>query len=214
MGGLSRHNIGTENREIVFASGGMVQRLNQGGRCGFWRHCCHEPCRLALQSSVDHTNADDEYSMIVNTFGDAFVREYSKRERLPEWSFLRSAELFSTGHSLGGGLAEEFAYSLPSSEDVPRVKKVFAFDPTPVTGFLSVGKDLRDENKEGLAIDRIYERGEILAIVRSFTNFVHVPPARSPEVRQIRYNLFHTWNVIKGHSIPELACELNEASQE
>jgi hypothetical protein len=64
------------------------------------------------------------------------------------------------------------------------VTQVFAFDPSPVTGFYSVEKDIRDYNKENLKIDRIYERGEILAILRSFTNFVYKPSAINPSIRQ------------------------------
>jgi surfactin synthase thioesterase subunit len=109
--------------------------------------------------------------VIVETFGQAFAEEYIRREQDPQMAFLKSATLFSTGHSLGGGLAHEFAYSLPRA-DIPRVSKVFAFDPSPVTGYYSVGKSLRAENSENLLIDRIYERGEVLAYLRSLTNFV------------------------------------------
>jgi hypothetical protein len=74
-------------------------------------------------------------------------------------------------HSLGGGLAQEFAYSLPvGTFDAPRATKVYAFDPSPATGFLSVKRATRNENKKGLKTDRIYERGEVLAILRSITN--------------------------------------------
>jgi hypothetical protein len=50
---------------------------------------------------------------------------------------------------------------------VPRVTEVYAFAPSPVTGFFSVARELRDSNKRALTIDRIYERGEILALARS-----------------------------------------------
>lgn len=153
----------------------------------------------------------DEYSMVVNVFGPAFVKAYIKHKN-GDMPFLSNAGLYATGHSLGAGLAEEFAYSLPINPEVPRVRKVFAFDPTPVTGFTSIRKAVRDANKQNLNIDRIYERGEILAILRSITNFFHIPPACHPRVRQVRYQLFYTVNVIHGHSIPELACKLYEVS--
>jgi hypothetical protein len=89
-------------------------------------------------------NKQDEYTVIVKTFGHAFVDAYQKRMSGSECKFPEGAELFSTGHSLGGGLAQEFAYSLPQCPDLPRVKKVFAFDPSPVTGFYSVDKSLRE----------------------------------------------------------------------
>jgi hypothetical protein len=156
----------------------------------------------------------DEYTIVVTTFGRDFVTDYLQRSNRPEFSFLREADIFSTGHSLGGGLAQEFAYALPENSSVPRVKKVFAFDPSPVTGFYSIGKKRRDHNTKNLAIDRIYERGEILAILRSLTSFFHAPSAMSPTIRQVRYDLFRTWNPIAGHSIAELACKLCEACNE
>jgi len=150
----------------------------------------------------------DEYTVVVKTFGKAFEDEYIKREMDPKWAFLRHADIFSTGHSLGGGLAQEFAYSLPINATVPRVTQVFAFDPSPVTGFFSVEKALRTANTQNLKIDRIYERGEILAYFRSLTNFFAPPSASHPIIRQVRYNLFHTVNAVAGHSIAELACKL------
>ncbi|HXC43676.1 MAG TPA: hypothetical protein VNY51_09165 [Candidatus Dormibacteraeota bacterium] len=144
----------------------------------------------------------DEYTVIVETFGRAFVEEYVR-----QWAFLKSATLFSTGHSLGGGLAHEFAYSLPRA-DISRVNKVFAFDPSPVTGYYSVEKSLRTENSKDLLIDRIYERGEILAYFRSMTNFVYPPSAKQPQIRQVRYNMFYTHNPFAGHSMAAFAMKL------
>jgi hypothetical protein len=161
----------------------------------------------------------DEYSLVVSEFGPEFAKAFAKQEGMPGWEFLRGATLFSTGHSLGGGLAEEFAYSLPDNyPGVPRVTKVYAFDPSPVTGFASVKRVTRDENKKGLQIDRIYERGEVLAILRSITSTLHEPPAVNPEVRQLRYNLFGNdrfgfTNSIAGHSIQDLAYGLQQVSK-
>jgi Lipase (class 3) len=156
---------------------------------------------------------NDEYSQIVKEFGPAFVKEFLRRRQEPTWAFLSHAAIFSTGHSLGGGLAQQFAYSLPENSEVPRVKKVFAFDPSPVTGFFTVHSATRNNNKKDLAIDRIYERGEILAIIRSFTNFIDPPSATNPTIRQVRYNLFPRVNPISGHSMSELACKLDAASR-
>jgi hypothetical protein len=154
----------------------------------------------------------DEYTDIVQILAPRFVEEFQKREKRAEWSYLGASELFSTGHSLGAGLAQEFAYSLPFAPDVPRVSKVFAFDSSPVTGFYSVDVTTRNRNKMGLQIDRIYERGEILAITRSFMSFIYPVSAENPTIRAVRYNLFHTVNPISGHSITELACKLDWAA--
>jgi hypothetical protein len=153
---------------------------------------------------------NDEYTETVKEFGPAFVRQYLRLKQQPEWAFLKDATIFSTGHSLGGGLAQEFAYSLPTNPEVPRVTKVYAFDPSPVTGFYSLDRKTRCLNSKYLAIDRIYERGEVLAIARSFINFFYPPSAKEPVIRQIRYNLFSR-APISGHSISDLACKLDEA---
>jgi hypothetical protein len=161
----------------------------------------------------------DEYSLVVSEFGPEFAKAFAKQKEMPGWEFLQGASLYSTGHSLGGGLAEEFAYALPNNyPGVPRVSKVYAFDPSPVTGFMSVKRTTREENKKGLKIDRIYERGEVLAILRSLTGTIHKPPAANPEVRQLRYNLFGNdqiglTNSITGHSIQDLAWGLKQASE-
>lgn len=149
----------------------------------------------------------DEYTETVDVFGPAFGEEFVKhiRGQMPK---PESVTLYSTGHSLGGGLAQQFAYSLPLSPNVPRVHRVFAFDPSPVTGYFSVDASVRQHNRTGLLIDRIYERGEILAYVRSITNFFDKPSAKNAEIRQVRYNLFYTVNPFMGHSIDELAAKL------
>jgi pimeloyl-ACP methyl ester carboxylesterase len=155
---------------------------------------------------------NDQYSVVVKTFGDVFVRLYI--ERTASWS-KEDVSIYSTGHSLGGGLAQQFAYALPinhavpPNEGIPRVKKVYAFDPSPVTGFYSVGRRRRTQNCNGLAIDRIYERREILAYLRSIMNFIYPPSAKNPAIRQLRYNLFPTKNPFAGHSISDFAYCLN-----
>jgi hypothetical protein len=154
----------------------------------------------------------DEYTEIVGVFGPAFIQKYSELANMTEWDYLAHATLYSTGHSLGGGLAQQFAYSLPTDNQVPRVTQVYAFDPSPVTGFYSVKPKTRNFNRKTLAIDRIYERGEILAMLRSLTSFISPPSATMPKIRAVRYNLFYSINPLSGHSIKELACKLEAAS--
>jgi hypothetical protein len=156
---------------------------------------------------------NDEYTEIVKIFGPAFVSEFLRRAKGPGGGYLRNATIFSTGHSLGGGLAQQFAYSMPVYDSVPRVRHVYAFDPSPVTGFYSVDRKTRDLNKNGLSIDRIYERGEVLAIVRSLTSFIAPPSAVDPRIRAVRYSLFHPTNPISGHSMFEFARKLQVAAR-
>ena len=146
----------------------------------------------------------DEYTDVVQAFAPAFAPELKRR-----WP--QGVTLFSTGHSLGGGLAQQFAYSVPLGS--MKVTKVYAFDPSPVTGYRSVAKPLRDANKQGLLIDRIYERGEILAILRSLTSLFWRPTRVDAAIRGVRYALFHSWNAVGAHSIPALAAGLDAAAK-
>ena len=156
----------------------------------------------------------DEYGETVAMLGPRLIEEFKARldSGDADWTFLARATLYSTGHSLGGGLAQQFAYALPVDAAIPRVAQVFAFDPSPVTGFFSVDAATRDSNRRSLHIDRIYERGEILAIVRSFTSLLHKPSPSQPVIRGVRYSLFYPANPIAGHSMPALASKLYFAS--
>ena len=145
----------------------------------------------------------------MRTFAPAFIEEYKGR-------FASSSRpaLFSTGHSLGGGLAQQFAYALPNDPAgvVPRVSEVYAFDPSPVTGYFSVARDLRESNSRELSIDRIYERGEILALARSLMSLVEKPSAQQPAIGGTRYSLFYGWNPIADHSMVQLAHKIDRAA--
>jgi hypothetical protein len=152
---------------------------------------------------------DNEYTELVKEFGPAFAKKFVKRKEQPEWSFLQHAAIFATGHSLGGGSTQQFAHRL----QCPRGKKVFTFDPSPVTGFYSLDTTTRNTNSQNLAIARIYEGGEILALLRSVENVVYPSSATAPTIRQVRYNLFYSHNPIAGHSIAGLACKLDRASR-
>lgn len=153
-------------------------------------------------------NHKDEYTEIVDVFGPAFIAEYKKRV-----DDFGNRRLIATGHSLGGGLAQQFAYSFPRNELGLKVSYVYAFDPSPVTGYYSVDKSVRSTNSKELEIDRIYERGEVLAIFRSFTSFFVTPSESNPSIRGIRYNLLPT-NPIGKHSMLRLACQLQNAFTE
>ena len=54
-------------------------------------------------------------------------------------------QITAVGHSLGGGLAQLAAYS------DPRIRRVYAFDPSMVTGYYSVDPLHRDQNVKGFA---------------------------------------------------------------
>lgn len=126
------------------------------------------------------------------------------------------ADVVSIGHSLGGGLAQHFAYSLPpTSQDgteVPRVSRVYAFDPSPVTGWLGVPRHLREQNAANMQIERIFEHGEALAYIRLMQSYVVRPSEAAPAIWEIRYNLIRTANVFSNGSMLLLACHLATAT--
>jgi pimeloyl-ACP methyl ester carboxylesterase len=106
------------------------------------------------------------------------------RSRLnPGW------QIVATGHSLGGGLAQMFAYK--SSE----VNGAVAFDPSPVTAFTSCVAD--HEVNCNVPVWRVYERGEVLSYVRAVTRLFYV---LSENITELEFNLMGG-NPILNHSI-------------
>jgi hypothetical protein len=109
-----------------------------------------------------HPFLKDEYAVLGEKFAPAFAKELARKMQQSGQEDISSIHLQATGHSLGAGLAEKFAYSLPTTERrMPHVEKVYAFDPSPVTTFLNTSSGVRGENKVGLEIDRIFERGGV-----------------------------------------------------
>jgi pimeloyl-ACP methyl ester carboxylesterase len=156
---------------------------------------------------------DDEYTVVVKDIVGAIQAEL-QRLITQEGLSADNVTLISTGHSLGGGLAQQFAYAAKRTADDLAVSQVFAFDPSPVTGFFSVRKTVRDASRRGLLIDRPFERHEILSYLRWLTALIMPPSARDPAIRGVRYNLLSTWNLIASHSIPKLAAALYVTAHE
>lgn len=165
---------------------------------------------------------NDEYTALVRRFIPAWRAKFVALKGKPENKLLASATLVSTGHSLGGGLAQQFAYALPNDGGLPRVSKVYAFDPSPVTGYYSVERSIRDANRQNLEIERIYENGEVLASLRSLLAVVYPLAERAPAITEIRYNLFadpRTRSIkararaaVHQHSIAVLASAMTKAA--
>jgi hypothetical protein len=158
----------------------------------------------------------DQYTVVAQDTGKEVLENLKKRIENGRDRY-KDVRIITTGHSLGGGLAQHFAYSLPEIQSsdgtiIPRVSNVYAFDPSPVTGWYSVESKLRTPNAKGLKIDRIFEHGEILSYARLILSYVNPPPANDPAIREIRYNFVQTINPFSSHSMRLIACALIDGS--
>lgn len=129
------------------------------------------------------------------------IAEYLIHDRKTANS-LEEIKFSSAGHSLGGGLAQQAAYA---SKDI---ETVYAFDPSPVTGYSSVKKQDRKENCKGLKIYRIWEHGEILLYLRIITKAVRkiaFNPNLDPRIVEVRFNFVERADTITEHSMQNFA---------
>jgi pimeloyl-ACP methyl ester carboxylesterase len=131
----------------------------------------------------------------------------SSIKRLP--CYRLATQIVSTGHSLGGGLAQLAA--LANKPTGPRIRKVFAFDPSPVTGAHLVEKQLLKANAEGLTIDRIYQEGEVLSYARGLIEEYPSSTSRcNPLVRTVKVDAVSSRNAIGLHGVNALAVQMVE----
>jgi dienelactone hydrolase len=110
-----------------------------------------------------------------------------------------AAQFVSAGHSLGGGLAQQAAYADKDGS----IHYVYAFDPSPVTGFFDVSELIRAHSTRGLGVDRAYEAGEILALPRLLVENIFPPAACHPRIRTVRFNVL-TGLPLEQHSMADL----------
>jgi hypothetical protein len=147
---------------------------------------------------------NDEYTEVVERLIPQFLAALSRRMALDPRRY-RRVTIIATGHSLGGGLAQQFACSLREPPDFPRVSHVYVFDSSPVTGYSTVAETRRTHNCQDLSIDRIYERGDLFAVLRSLTSAFVPPSSVNPAIRGTRYMFIHSFNPITEHSVVKLA---------
>jgi Lipase (class 3) len=191
-----------ELRQVVVAFGGTAGTNLQDWKANF---------RWILKPIGTY----DEYDLLSDLFVPLFVETFKRKQAFPDGEWLAKAKVVSVGHSLGGGLAQQFSYALNSRGGTPRVENVYAFDPSPVSG--KRGVDNWEKAANGLTINRIYNRGEILASVRSMLFWKDLPEAQGQQWIDIRYKDAWTWKTllpigaVQAHGMFDLACFMKQA---
>lgn len=141
----------------------------------------------------------DHYDQL-NKISGTIIDSIKKRN-----SVNTSLKIVATGHSLGGGLAQFMAYS------TPEINHVYAFDPSPVTGYYDIGAKDRNHNKKDAVIFRIYESGEALSFARKFMTILYPAPlikTKDPALIRVRLSFSTAKDALKQHSMTELAGNL------
>lgn len=159
-------------------------------------------------SDNQYTRARTHMQEIIKTFDE---RAAAKGEAKPRF--------VTTGHSLGGGLAQHMLYAFPN-----RVEQAIVFDPTAVTAFADVDRDRQvaacscttaDLNELGVdhgaeaRILRVYETDEILVNLRFFHKIFFEPERH---VQEVRFPINESRNAVTKHSMQTFADELYEAA--
>jgi len=165
-------------------------------------------------------SSHDAYDAVTDVFVPEFIKAFKKKSGEQGWQWLKTAQVVATGHSLGGGLAQRFAYSLGPDQGIPYVHEVYAFDPSPVSGKRSTPG--HEKVAKGLTIFRIYNRGEALASMRSILQLTNQNNAgeQGQTWIDIRYRDGWTWRTllpsgsVHAHGMYSLACFMKKHLQE
>ena len=139
----------------------------------------------------------DQYDQVASMVNDVINTtkadiEKALKHPVAQW------HIVSTGHSLGGGLAQLFAYS--SDE----VEAAVVFDPSPVTAYWACVDDKVVHCN--VPVWRVYEKGEALAYVRSFIRLFY---SLSENINELEFDLL-SGNIITNHSMPRFYKQLSK----
>jgi hypothetical protein len=132
----------------------------------------------------------DEYDQVGAEIKDVINKIYASGCRRPR--------IIVTGHSLGGGLAQHAAYG------EKRIMYVYAFDPSPVTGYFDFPWRTLRETRNAFGTDRIYEAGEILSIPRYLASGLFPTSSCRPRVRIVRFATIPAPSLLERHRIQEM----------
>lgn len=152
----------------------------------------------------------DWSSNLMRIFQEEPTEYREARTRLPatlaklENSF-PGVKIYATGHSLGGGLAQQAGYLSRS------ILEVFAFDPSPVTNWTTLHAD--SKYSASLVVDpvihRVYHHNEALSLVRRVTTAFTFPSLRRTDYEFY----FQSEEPVAAHEMGLLACHLAVAFQ-
>jgi len=147
-------------------------------------------------------------------YTNARIESKNELRKLISEAEIHNSRVVTTGHSLGGGIAQGVFYS-----DTDYIDQAVVFDTSPVTGFLELDRDTRDKYKslpyrETFPRDRVvrvYQRGEILQYVRNFTQTFYRP---HPLVHEVEFDMAFGSGFITKHNMGLLAKEIEKKANE
>ncbi|MCC7683582.1 hypothetical protein [Janthinobacterium sp. FW305-128] len=154
-------------------------------------------------------NADNQLSRARTHFTE--IMRYFDQKALAESA--PSPRYVTTGHSLGGSLAQHLLYAFPG-----RVEQAIVFASSSVTGFADPSISRADriracsclpELDPEARIIRVYQTYEILANMRLFHK-IFLPPER--HVQEVRFPFESSWSPVSRHGIYEFTSKLRLAS--
>ena len=148
---------------------------------------------------------DDQYPRAVE-YADEVIRYFNNGEG--KSALGKSLRFYTTGHSLGGGLAQHVLYARPKE-----FLQAFAFDPSSVTGFVDVPHEsqiagcscVRSLGAEA-RIYRFYESYEVLTHLRFVHKLFFAP---NHHIQEVRFGFSSSPNLVGQHSMAALADSLN-----
>jgi pimeloyl-ACP methyl ester carboxylesterase len=158
---------------------------------------------------------DNQYTR-ARTHAAAIIRQYDEEAAREN---LKPPRFVATGHSLGGGLAQQVLYAFPD-----RVEQAIVFDPSSVTGYVDVdhehhvmacGCEIPALRAEGIVIEpeprilRVYQTYEILSDLRIFHKIFFEPERH---VMEVRIPFEAPVEQVKRHSMKDLADNLFAAA--
>lgn len=159
--------------------------------------------RRAFTDDTQFDRARGHARAVIQFFDQKAVREGAPAPRYT-----------TTGHSLGGSLAQHILYAFPK-----QIEQAIVFDTSSVTGFSDSsisrenrisGCSCRPELGPEARIIRVYQTYEILANLRIFHK-IFFPPER--HVQEVRFPFDSSWNPVTRHSIGEFTESLQAAAR-